>query len=267
MSNNNNIKAPSTEEKRLQLLQNRKPGNLSRNDSLGLFAVGTFGLHVLTVFGLLLLYGNYSRLAQKPPPSLVQLSSGEALTVAPIGSKERTPEVVKRFTVDTLTLIMNWSGKLPSKTTEEAVQPTLDPGVDLRTVGGKGKVTTAAWQGSFALSEDFRKQFLQRLAELIPPGVFSGQTQAVLVPLEVQNPIKIDEGQWKVTMVANLMVFQASNNLGDVIPFNKEIFVRAVEAPKYVLSAENSLAAVVATVRASGLEIYAIRDLQPEKPQ
>lgn len=218
-------------------------------------------MHVLTVFGLLLLYGNYSRLAQKPPPSLVQLSSGEALTVAPLGSKERTPEVVKRFTVNTLTLLMNWSGKLPS---EETTRPTLDPGVDLKTIDGKGKVTTAAWQGSFALAEDFRKEFLQKLATLTPSGVFTGNTQVVLVPLEVQNPVKIDEGQWKVTIVANLMVFSQSNNLGDVIPFNKEIFVQAVEAPDYVLSEVNSLANIVASVRASGLEIYAIRDLQTE---
>ncbi|NER51828.1 MAG: hypothetical protein F6J92_35350 [Symploca sp. SIO1A3] len=260
-----NAQQHNLEEKRLRFLEKRQRGRFSQSDSLGLFALGTFGLHILTFICLALLYGNYTRLVQKPPPSLVQLASGEAITVAPLGSKERSPEVVKRFTVNTLTTMMNWSGKLPAATVEEAARPTPDPGIEIRSVGGKGKVTTAAWQGSFALSEDFRKEFLQKLVELTPSSIFTGKTQVVLVPLEVQPPVKIAEGKWKVGMVANLMVFQASNNLGDVIPFNKEIFVQVVEAPDFLVpSDESRIAAVVADVRASGLEIYAIRDLQSE---
>jgi hypothetical protein len=64
-------------------------------------------------------------------------------------------------------------------------------------------------------------------------------------------------------MVANLTVFDQGNNLGEVIPFNKEIFVRAVEAPDSPTTVDG-LAAVIYQVRASGLEIYAIRDLPQE---
>lgn len=64
-------------------------------------------------------------------------------------------------------------------------------------------------------------------------------------------------------MVANLTIVAQDSNLGETIPFNKEIFVRAVvppESPNQV----DGLAAVIYQVRASGLEIYAIRDLAQE---
>ncbi|MCV3212394.1 hypothetical protein OGM63_02415 [Plectonema radiosum NIES-515] len=160
--------------------------------------------------------------------------------------------------------MMNWSGNLPATTVEEAAQPKPDPGINIGEKGLRGnKVASAAWQPSYALSSDFRKEFLKVLASITPPGIFQGKTQVVLVPLLIQSPIKIESGKWKVKMIANLTVFDQSNNLGDIIPFNKEIFVRAVEAPESPANI-SGLAAVIYQVRASGLEIYAIRDLAQE---
>lgn len=258
------IPLPSAEQKRLRFLE-RKQSRFSKSDRLGLFVVGTFGLHVLTFFGLILLYGSYSRLAQKAPPSLVQLETGKAVPVAPLGNKERTPKVVLNFVASTLTSMMNWSGTIPPASVEEATKPVLDPGVEIQAKGlvRRGKIATAAWQTGFALSEDFRKEFLAKLAEITPSGVFTGNTQVALVPLEIQPPQKIADGKWKIRMVANLMVFDKGNNLGNVIPFNKEIFVQAVEAPEFPTQ-QGSVAAVIYQVRSSGLEIYAIRDLTQE---
>jgi hypothetical protein len=64
-------------------------------------------------------------------------------------------------------------------------------------------------------------------------------------------------------MVANLTVFDRGNNLGEVIPFNKEIFVQAVEAPSPPVQM-TGLTAVIYGVRSSGLEIYAIRDMSED---
>lgn len=258
-----NEQAPNAESKRLRFLE-RQPNRFSKSDGLGLFVVGTFGLHLLTFFGLVLLYGSYSRLAQKAPPSLVQLDTGKAITVVPLGNKERTPQVVSKFVADTMILMMNWSGTKPPVSVEEVTKPVPDPGVDIRAVGvSRGKIATAAWQAGFALSEDFRKEFLKKLVEITPSGVFTGSTQVALVPLSIQAPQKIAEGKWKVKMVANLIVFDKGNNLGDVIPFNKEIFVQAVEAPEFP-SNKAGVADVIYQMRSSGLEIYAIRDLTQE---
>lgn len=255
---------PSAAQKRLRFLE-RKQNRFSKTDGLGLFIVGTFGLHVLTCLGLILLYGSYSRLAQKAPPSLVQLETGKAVPVAPLGNQERTPKVVLNFVASTLTAMMNWSGIIPPASVEQATKPVPDPGVEIQAKGlaRRGKIATAAWQAGFALSEDFRKEFLAKLADITPAGVFTGNTQVALVPLEIQPPQKIAEGKWKIRMVANLMVFDKGNNLGDVIPFNKEIFVQAVEAPE-LTTGTGGVAAVIYQVRSSGLQIYAIRDLTQE---
>ncbi len=258
-----NFDSESTQNKRLRFL-NRASKKFSTGDTLALFAVGTFGLHLLTFCLLFLIYGSYSQLNKKPPPSLVQLETGSAIKVAPLGNSDRTPQVVSRFVSDTMILMMNWAGTLPPSTVEEAAKPKPDNGIHIGERGLKGnKVASAAWQASYALSEDFRKEFLKVLASITPQGVFKGKTQVVLVPLSVQSPVKIESGKWKVKMIANLTVFDQGNNLGEVIPFNKEIFVRSVEAPE---SPANSigLAAVIYQVRSSGLEIYAMRDLPQE---
>ncbi|HEY9690642.1 MAG TPA: hypothetical protein V6D15_00380 [Oculatellaceae cyanobacterium] len=249
-------------EKRLNFLGNNN-SNYSQGDILGLFVLGSLGLHIVIFLILLLQYGAFSNLARKDPPSLVQLSDGETVAVTALGNKERTPQVVSYFVVKTMTAIMNWSGTITTtKAEKETTKPSVDPGINLNTkVGVKGRVTTSAWQAGFALSEDFRKEFLQKVAQLIPQGVFVGSTQVALVPLEVRPPQQIASGKWKVAMVANLMVFDKGSNLGEVIPFNKEIFVQAVEVPPF---ATNGVAALIHKVRSSGLEIYGIRDLKQE---
>lgn len=257
------LDSETPEIKRLRFL-NRASKRFSTGDTLALFAVATFSLHIISFFILLLLYGSYSQLNKKAPPSLVQLETGSAIKVAPIGSLERTPQVVSRFVSDTMTLMMNWSGTLPPANVEEAAKPKPDPGINIGERGLRGnKVASAAWQASYTLSEDFRKEFLKVLASITPPGIFQGRTQVVLVPLSIQLPVKISEGKWKVKIIANLTVFDQGNNLGEVIPFNKEIFVRAVEVPESPATVEG-FAAVIYQVRSSGLEIYAIRDLAQE---
>lgn len=263
ISNKNLKTEENVEIKRLRFL-NRSANRFTTGDTLALFAVSTLGLHLVSLFVLLLLYGSYSQLSRKAPPTLVQLETGKSVTVAPIGSLERTPQVISRFVSDTMTLMMNWSGTLPPATVEEAAKPKRDSGVSIAERGLRtNKVASGAWQASYALSEDFRKEFLKVVASITPPGVFKGTTQVVLVPTSIQPPVKIADGKWKVRMIANLTVFDQGNNLGQVIPFNKEIFVQAVEAPKSPSTA-SGLAAIIYQVRSSGLEIYAIRDLPQE---
>jgi hypothetical protein len=77
----------STKNKRLRFL-NRASKKFSTGDTLALFAVGTFGLHLITFFILILIYGSYSQLNKKPPPTLVQLETGSAIKVAPLGNRD-----------------------------------------------------------------------------------------------------------------------------------------------------------------------------------
>lgn len=238
-----------------------KTQTISTPTILGLFALGTFGLHLLTMVALLLLYSSYSRLSRKPPPTLVQAADGSVMKVSPLASSERTPEVIQRFTGETMSLLMNWSGKLPPKTVEEANDPQLDPGVPIKTAKGDRKVSSAAYQASFALSEDFRKEFIKKIVDLTPQEVFAGQAQVLLVTREVGVPEKIADGRWKVKLIANLVTFRSGDNVGVPIAFNKEVFLQAVDSPEPAKESTD-LAKAVYQIRQAGLEIYAIRDYE-----
>ena len=67
-----------TPNKRLRFL-NRSAKTVSTSDILALFAVGTFLLHIITFFILLLIYASYSQLNKKAPPSLVLKSKRKVL--------------------------------------------------------------------------------------------------------------------------------------------------------------------------------------------
>jgi hypothetical protein len=64
-----------------------------------------------------------------------------------------------------------------------------------------------------------------------------------------------------VVLVSNLLVFDQSDITGKTIPFNKEVFVRAVEAPAFQ-PGQSGIVLAVQQMRAAGLEIYGIRDLE-----
>jgi hypothetical protein len=229
---------------------------------LGIFALAGVGLNVVVLAVQLLLFFSYSNLSKKPVPTLVQLSSGEAIATTTLGNKERSPEVISKFVSKTMTMLMSWSGTLPGDNT--GAEQTADPGVDIQIAGGKGKITTPTFQAAFAISEDFRKEFLAALAELTPSNVFAGTVKVVFVPLEIQKPIQIEPGKWKVIVVSNLLVLDQSNIAGKAIPFNKEVYIRAVEVPEFQPYLTGIMLAVQ-QARLSGLEIYAIRDLIKEE--
>ncbi len=246
----------------LKSLSLRTSSRFNNSDLLGIVAIAGVVLNTGVLITQILLYSSYSNLSKKPVPTLVQLASGDAIATTTLGSKERSPEVITKFVSRTLTMLMSWAGTIPGDF--EGASPLSDPGVDIQVNATRSKVTTSTYQAAFAISEDFRKEFLGELGKLTPSAVFAGTVKVVFVPLEIQNPIQIEPGKWKVIVVSNLLVLDQSDITGKVIPFNKEVYVRAVEAPEF----QPGLTGIVLAVqqmRASGLEIYAIRDLIKEE--
>jgi hypothetical protein len=232
----------------LKSLSLRASSRFSNSDILGFVAIASVVLNTGVLLTQLLLFFSYSNLSKKPVPTLIQLSTGEAITATALGSKERSPEVITKFVSRTLTMLMSWSGTIPGDS--EGAKPLPDSGVDIQSGAVRSKVTTSTYQAAFAISEDFRKQFLAELGKLTPSSVFSGTVKVVFVPLEIQKPV----------LIANLLVLDQSDIPGKAIPFNKEVYIKAVEAPEF----QPGLSGIVLAVqqmRASGLEIYAIRDL------
>jgi hypothetical protein len=239
----------------------RQKGNASQLNLFGMFVFSALGLGILNLLILLGLFASLNRLSQKAPPSLVQTVDGRSIVTNAMESKDRTPIVIRRFTIDTMTMLLSASGKLPP--TADKPNPSADAGVAIRLPNQtERRVSTSTWQSSFALSEDFRASALQGISELMVPEAFTGQAQVVLIPQTLSEPEKIGEGQWKVNLIANLVTIASGNPQGITVPFNKEIFLRAVDTPP-PSDVTTPLQKAVYQVRSSGIEIYGMRDYSP----
>lgn len=168
---------------------------------LPLFAVATFGVHLLTLLVLLFHWSMLQQLKQQlTPQSLVQLADGRAITVDPKGNLERHPEAIRRFVGETMTIMLNWSQQQQPKT---------------------------VWEISSQLIANELQPKLQ--SEISPSENLSRGTENVLVIQKISQPTKIEDGKWKIEMLANQLIFTSSDRLGKSIPFNKQILVRAID--------------------------------------
>jgi hypothetical protein len=217
---------------------------------------------VLLAFLLLIEVVNFARLftiSKSKASTLVELSDGESIRVIPLSSLERSPQAITHFVGQTMTGLLSWNA-LPKPTDDYSQDPAkqlkLDPGIST----SKAKITTSAWASGFALSEDFRAPFLEEISNLTPPDVFNGSTQSILKVSLLSQPTRIKDGQWKVDMVAEIVIFQGSNLVGKPIAFNKTVFVRAIDTaaiPRFASDIQET----AFRVRKAGLEIYKIQDL------
>ena len=227
-------------------------------------AVATFGLHLLTLLLLIIQGLTIRQLSLQKPPTFVQLVDGKPVNTT--SELQRKPEAIEEFVSKTMISMFNWSGKLPTQNINQGTNPKKDLGISIRTPqGGSKKVTTSSWVSSFAFSEDFRKGFLSMVAELTPPEVFSSNSsQAILAELNITRiypPQQIEPGKWKVGMVANLVQKRGSENK-IITPFNKDIFVQAVDTFDYPIKQNlTDLQKAIYTTRSDKLEIYEIREL------
>lgn len=240
-----------------------KKSLLKSSDILPLFVLGTLGLHLLV---LLLLFGNFlglRSLSRKPTPSMVQLLDGRAIAMTPVDHLARTPEQLRRFTKDSLALMFTWSSKIqaPANTGDSASESTAmisDPGVQVK----HGKVTTAAWQSSFAFKEDFRTQLLDEVATMTPGSVFGNGAQSVLSFESISDPKATANGKWQIDVVSNLLLFDDAHPQGLAIPFNKTMFLSAVEPTTDPLpEASTPIQRALYRVKQAGLEITQMQDL------
>ncbi len=227
---------------------------------MGIVLLTNTSLSVGTLLLVLLLLVNDIKLVNKPTPRLVELTDGNTMVVKAIGSLERKPETLKKFTLQIFTLMFTWTGNIELSRGHSI----SDPGVSIRGISGK-KLPTAAWESSFALASDFRQDFLKYLLTLSPSNeIFDERVDVVFVPINIEDPIKLKEGHWQVNLVSNLLIIQ-DKQTRKIIPFNKKVFLRAVESPNYesipMNEAHSAIVGVISAIRQPGLEIERIEDL------
>lgn len=230
-----------------------KPTRFHSQNFLPLFVLVSITLQFLLLLLLLFQGVKVNALANQPAPSLVQMVNGKTLKVAATDPEYRSPEVLKRLVKQWATMTFNWSGQLPSGKT--------DPGVK---INDDLKVPTAAWAASFTMSEDFRTGFLKGLAQYIPQGIFEERKKTVLQfePPSLE-PVEIEQGKWKLSFVANLLVFEGGNALGNAMPVNKTVYLRTVPQPQFPLEkGASEVQKAVYSMRDSGLQIYKVEEFK-----
>lgn len=218
-------------------------------------AVGT-SVSLLTVLSLSFSYG---KLASKPPSTLVQTTNG-ALTVTEQDHLHRAPATIQKFTGQTLSTLLNWSGK----TINDYGLIENDPGVN---VGGQNKITTMAHEATNAFTTDkgLRSQVTQLMSKWTDSAYFEGKKQQHLEIKKIMIPQALDKkGRWRVNVVATRLIKQGE--LVEPITFNRSVFIRAVpiiENP----SPETATAEQKAfyKVRKFGLEIYGMEKFDRQK--
>jgi hypothetical protein len=212
-----------------------------KSSILPLFAVATFGLHLLSLL-LLLFHGSMLQILNQrlTPRSLIQLADGRAITVDPKSSVERYPETVRRFVGETMTLMLTWSQTQPPATIWES--------------------------SSQLLANNLQPKFLSEINNLNSAARIANtnrRDEHILIIQRISQPTPIGDGQWQVEMLAHQLIFNSSDNLGRSIPFNKQILVRAIDEQKPALPT-SPLPWQLAAYRLgeARLEIYNICELQ-----
>jgi hypothetical protein len=214
-------------------------------------------------------------IANKPTPTLVQTADGKTIGIEAFNGKDRSPKLIRNFTVDTLTKLFNWNVYLLPVSAEEMRKPRIDLGMPIESEGNASlKIPTPVWGASFTISDDFRKDFLGKtLAPLIASlKILQGSSYVAFIPVSVQDPIEVksnkpDEKLWKVKIVANLAIKTMANVPETLVPFNKDIYIRAVVPPTPAdsrVDKTTDLQAVISIARSAGLEIYGMEDFSQQ---
>ncbi len=258
------------EYKKAYLIRNKKVVSLLQKKKktinlLTFLAIAGSGLHLLVLLILIIQGIKIRQLSLRQPPNFVELINGKRIAIQ--DNLDRDPEDIREFVRKTMTLMFNWSGVLSPQTLEEVTQPKKDQGILIPTPqGGNQKVTTSSWIASFALSEDFRKGFLREIAAITPLEVFAGspaqKISAQLMIKRINPPELITAGKWRVTIVADLIQTKLADGRRIIIPFNKDLLVRAVDYFPYTsINDLTNLQKAIYSTRAAQLEVYEIRNL------
>ena len=203
--------------------------------------LGNSVLHILVLLLTLLLGINTIRIANKPVPSLVMLNNGKAITTKPVDRYYREPQVIVEFVKSIMTLAFTWDGYLPAETPQDVRAPVVDKGISIthKSSGKTYLISTSTYEATSAFDPELREQFLQDIAESFPQSIFKGNKQAHLVIKYIDDPIPIEgkRNAYTVKLISKLIVFENGNTIGEAIPINRIIYLRAVEVPPKV---ENS---------------------------
>lgn len=222
-----------------------------------LIAFSAVGTSVSLIVSLSLSF-SYGQLAGKPPVTLVQSLDG-VMSTEEQDHLYRHPATIQKFTGQTLSMLLNWSGK----TINQYGLLENDKGVS---VGGRERIPTLAHEASNAFTTDgnYRKQILGVLSGWSSRDFFDGNGEQRIEIKKIMIPQALEEeGHWRVNVVANRIIKKGQSS--ETFKFNRTLLVRAVpiiDDPADKTSTPEQKAFY--RIRQFGLEIYQMDKLDRE---
>lgn len=213
----------------------------------------------------------YTRsIAAKRFPTLVQTTSGEVINIEFEDPDYRSPEVIKKFVVDTMYYLMTMTSYSPGDKQLSMLDPDRPTSQPMKV--GTGQITQSAWLATESLEGSFAEMFREQLAEMTPATVFQGTEEVILKYRNVEMPVEVTDldgnwtGEWTVDVVADLKIFRKGDVVGQIktetIAFNKRVTVVPIDRVEVIDVEEfGTLAVTMNNVQQSGLQITNIKDL------
>ena len=184
----------------------------------------------------------------------VQLINGQTYYVSERDQRFRYPSVIQNFVKTWAELTFNWDSKLPG--TNET-----DSGIKVNSK----RVPTSTYFASLLMEPEFGKASLDKIADLVPSTVFSGQVRSTIIISFLSEPREIRPGEWEIDMIATRLMVDRSLGKDERIPFNRTFRIKAVEIQTATLGDQASaFEQKVYEIRSAGLEINKITEFNPQ---
>jgi hypothetical protein len=188
--------------------------------------------------------------------TFAQLVNGETLYISEQERYWRYPTVIQKVVRDWTMLTFNWDDKLAG--TNERDQGIL--------IEKNKRIPTNAWFASLLLEPEFAKASLPKIADLVPPTVFSGQIRSTTIISYLSEPREIRLGEWEVDMIATRILIDRTTGRDQRIAFNRTFTLEAVEIPHSPLGKTATVVEQkIYEMRSGGLEITQIAEFNPAK--
>jgi hypothetical protein len=188
-------------------------------------------------------------------PVLVELRDGSTTYVKEQESGYRSKENIHNHVLGILPLLFRMSKKLPAELgggKDEGVIPQ----------GMTEKVPRVIHAASFNLVEDGRIPILKAIASQFPKRMWDGE-QALLRIYHLDDPVQQSDGDYMVYMQASFYIVDRNQQPKDAITFNREIYLKPVPAPRFVLKPD-PVQLLINGLQKSGLMIDFIKPRKGE---
>ncbi|MBE9124730.1 MULTISPECIES: hypothetical protein [unclassified Coleofasciculus] len=186
--------------------------------------------------------------------TFAQLVDGKTIYISEEKANFRYPQTIKNFVEKWTQLALNWEQKIPGTN-------QTDPGFRVE----RGKVPLSTYFATLLMEPEFGKASLPKLAELVPPGIFSGQARQTVIISYLSEPREMAPGTWEVDMVATRVLVDLEIGKDERIPFNRTFRLKATPIQEPTFGEDsNSFEKKAYELRSAGLEIVRMSEYIPE---